>query len=132
MATTATKGLPLNYIVKRRQVFFHPVRSLNFMNALLRDSRIHVAKKVMFVLATMALIVMLVFPGLLEETFLSAILPVLGTILGIPLDVGLNWLSFALVSVHLFRLFPAEIVSEHYNAHILLQKDVALIEADSK
>jgi hypothetical protein len=41
-------------------------------------------------------------------------LPLVGTVLGIPLDAGFDWIALSLVSINLLRIFPADIVSEHY------------------
>jgi hypothetical protein len=112
----------LGAIVKRREVFFHPVRSVCFIKALMLDPRIHASRKVVFVTLIMAMLAVMLFPGVIEESVLSAVLPVLGSILGIPLDLTLNWTSFALLSVTLLRVFPSQIVNEHYLALVKSSK----------
>ena len=119
----------LNGIVKRRHIFFHPIRSCNFVGALMCDQRISRARKVAFVVVTLTVVALMLFPSLVEETFLSAILPILGTILGIPLDLSFNWAALALLSVTLLRIFPSEVVDEHYSTYILLKP---VIEAQAK
>lgn len=108
-------------VVKRRQILFHPVRSLRFVRALMLDRRISLARKAVFVLLVSTMLLLLLFPDIIEESILSTVMPVLGTILGIPLDVGFNWAAFAVVSVYLLRLFPADVVHEIYSAQILRQ-----------
>ena len=71
-------------------------------------------RKVLFFVIILALLAVLFFPDTIDEIGLSVVLPFVGTILGIPLDAGLDWGTFALLSVSLLRIFPAEIVSEHY------------------
>jgi hypothetical protein len=69
---------------------------------------------VLFVGSIAALAAFLFFPDLFSETFLTFVLPAIGTVLGIPLDAGFDWIAFAMVSISLLRYFPSEIVSEHY------------------
>lgn len=109
-------------LVSRRHVFFHPIRTGKFLNAIMRDDRIHTSRKVLFSLLVSALLVILVFPDALEETVISMILPVIGTIIGIPLSLGIDWGTFAVLSVYLLRVFPAEIVNEHYAALVMQGK----------
>ena len=42
-------------------------------------------------------------------------LPLVGTVLGVPIDAGFDWVAFALVSISLLRFFPAPLVAEHYD-----------------
>lgn len=119
------KGPSLKAIARRKEIFFHPVRSVCFVKALLKDPRIHASRKVAFIGLIVLMLAMLFFPDVIEESILSAILPVLGSILGVPLDLSLNWTSFALLSVTLLRVFPSEIVNEHYATYILARPALA-------
>jgi len=60
------------------------------------------------------MLVLLLFPDAFGEVVLSTILPLVGTVLGIPIDVGFDWGVFAIVVVSLLKVFPPELVSEHY------------------
>lgn len=100
---------------KRRDVFFHAIKTGKLVTALFSDRRVPVARKVLFLTAIAALVAVLLFPDILDEAVLSVVLPLVGTVLGIPIDVGFDWVALALIGVSLLRLFPAEIVSEHYN-----------------
>lgn len=99
---------------KRRKIFFHFIKTGKLIGALSRDQRIAAWRKIVFFGALIALLALLLFPDFFDEVVLSVILPFIGTILGIPLDAGFDWLAFALVSVNLLRIFPAEVVGEHY------------------
>lgn len=99
---------------KRRDIFFHAIKTSRLVGALSKDRRIPVIRKVCFFGIILALILILLFPDAIDETILSVALPFVGTILGIPLDAGFDWIALALVSVSLLRIFPAEVVSEHY------------------
>lgn len=119
-----SKLTKLAALVSRRHVFFHPVRTGKFLNAIMRDDRIHLSRKVLFSLLVSALMVILVFPEAVEETVLSTLLPLIGTIIGIPLSVGIDWGTFAVLSVYLLRVFPAAVVNEHYARLVLEGKNV--------
>ena len=97
---------------KSLHLLFHLIKTAKLVGALLRDRRISFMSKAVFVLITAALILVLLFPDV--EIGLSFILPIVGTILGVPLDVGLDWVALALLLPNLLRFFPAEVVAEHY------------------
>ncbi len=78
------------------------------------DRRISLWRKLFFVGSLGGLLVLLFFPDLFGEFFLSTVLPFIGTVAGVPLDAGFDWMVFALVAVNLFRFFPPELVAEYY------------------
>jgi hypothetical protein len=99
---------------RRLDIFFHLFKTLRLVKALTLDRRIPVHRKLLFFGTVGGLLVVLLFPDLISEAFLTAILPVVGTITGVPIDAGFDWLALALVGVNLLRYFPAEVVTEHY------------------
>lgn len=99
---------------RRRDIFLHGIKTVRLLGTLLGEPRIPVVRKFLFLGSVGALVVVLFFPDLFSETLLSVVLPVLGTVLGVPLDAGVDWIAFSLLVVSLLRFFPAEIVSEHY------------------
>lgn len=99
---------------KRFDIFLHAIKTSKLIGVLLCDKRIFVLRKIAFVCLITGLLALLLFPDAFNEVVLSTVLPIVGTILGIPLDAGLDWIAFALLIVNLLRLFPAEIVAEHY------------------
>src|SRR6267142_3224223 len=99
---------------KRFDVFLHGRKTFKLIGVLMTDRRVPVVRKTLFVVSIVVLLGILVFPDAFGEVFLSTILPLLGTVLGIPIDAGFDWLAFALLLVNLLRFFPKEIVDEHY------------------
>ena len=99
---------------KRWKIFFHFIKTGKLIGALSRDRRVAVWRKIAFFGVLIALLAILLFPDFFDEAVLSVVLPLVGTVLGIPLDAGLDWTAFALLSVNLLRIFPAEVVGEHY------------------
>jgi len=108
-ATTQAKAQP-----KRFDIFFHVIKTFRLIGALLIDRRVPFFRKFAFLGLIVFLLVVLFFPDLLGEAFLSTVLPVVGTVLGVPLDAGVDWLAFALLLVNFMHFFPDDIVSEHY------------------
>ncbi len=99
---------------RRLTLFLHAFKTFKLIGALLRDGRISVVRKLLFFGALLFLLVLLLFPDVFGEVFLSVILPLVGTVLGVPIDAGFDWIVFAIAVVSLLRVFPAELVSEHY------------------
>ena len=99
---------------RRLDIFFHLGKTLKLIGALLTDRRIALWRKALFFGSMGGLLVILLFPDVINEVVLSTILPLAGTVLGIPLDAGFNWVAFSMVVVTLLRFFPADLVAEHY------------------
>ncbi len=99
---------------KRRDIFLHGAKALRLIGSLMTDHRISLWRKAIFSCSVAGLLVILLFPDVLNEALLSIILPIVGTILGVPLNVGFDWVVFSLAVVSLLQFFPAELVSEHY------------------
>lgn len=97
---------------RRRDIFFHFPKTVKLIVALIRDRRIPLYRKLAFGAAVLAFLVVAIFPDI--TLGLSFLMPVVGTILGIPLEAGVSWTVFALLVVSLLRVFPASVVSEHY------------------
>ncbi len=98
----------------RLEIFFHLFKTGRLVQALVFDRRVSLWRKAFFFSAIGALLFILLFPDLLNETVMSIVLPLAGTVLGVPLDAGFDWLAFAIAVVTLFRFFPPELVAEHY------------------
>ena len=102
------------YRPRRSDIFFHAFKTLKLIGALIVDRRITLWSKLLFGCAIAGLLALLLFPDAFDEVVLSAILPLVGTLLGVPLDVGFDWLAFALALVPLLHVFPSSFVSGHY------------------
>jgi hypothetical protein len=99
---------------KRFDIFLHLPKTVRLLGALIADRRIPLSQKILFFSIILLLLVALLFPDLLNEAFLTTLLPVLGTLIGVPVDAGVDWIAFAMIVVNLMHIFPAAIVSEHY------------------
>jgi hypothetical protein len=99
---------------RRLDIFLHAGRTIKLIGALLGDRRIPLWRKGAFFVSIGALLFVLLFPDVLNEFVMSTVLPLVGTVLGVPLDAGFDWVAFSMVVVTLLRFFPAELVAEHY------------------
>jgi hypothetical protein len=101
---------------KRFDIFLHGFKTTKLIGSLLKDRRVPVTRKILFLGSIAVLLVILIFPDAVSETFLSVILPVLGTVLGVPIDAGMDWIAFALLIVNFLHFFPEDLVAEHYKS----------------
>jgi hypothetical protein len=99
---------------KRRDIFFHIGKTFRLIGSLLTDRRIPLWRKALFFASVGGLLLLLLFPDVLGEFVMSTVLPLVGTVLGIPLDAGFDWVAFALAIVTLLRFFPPDLLDEHY------------------
>jgi hypothetical protein len=79
---------------------------------------VHWLSKSLYVGALGTLLVALLFPEALGDLIAFIGLPGLGGIadlLGIPTEAGFDWIAFAVAAYNLLRLFPTDIVGEHYD-----------------
>ena len=99
---------------RRFDIFLHVGKTFRLIGQLMKDRRVPVLSKIFFLGTIAILLLLLLFPDALSETVLSAILPVVGTAIGVPIDAGVDWMAFALLLVNMLRVFPEDLVAEHY------------------
>ncbi len=87
----------------RWEIFLHVGKTFKLISAMMFDGRVALWRKLFFVGSIVGLLVVL-----------STVFPIIGTLAGVPLDAGFDWVAFALVALNLFRFFPAELLAEHY------------------
>jgi hypothetical protein len=95
----------------------HFPKTAALATALLQDARVHWLPKLLFVGSIIALLIALFFPEAAAEVVGLGI-PGVGWILdalGIPVDATIDWVVLAVAAFNLLRLFPREIVGEHYD-----------------
>lgn len=97
------------------QMIFHIGRTTRLTGALLRDPRISIFRKLFFLLCIAALVVVVILPADVTQALLESVLPFVGPLLGIPADIAVDWVAAAVAGYNLLRIFPPEIVGEHYD-----------------
>jgi hypothetical protein len=96
-------------------MFVHGGKTIKLVGAVLADPRVHWAQKFAFVGSIGALLLALFFPELIVDAIGGAATAGLFEFIGIPADVVIDWSVFAVAAFNLLKLFPAEIVGEHYD-----------------
>ncbi len=94
----------------------HLPRTLKVARNVLGDARVNVLPKIMFVGGIVALLAALFTPEAFAETV--NLIPGLGQLLGaleLPVDGAVDWIALGIAALNLMRLFPQEVVDEHYN-----------------
>ncbi|HEX8032513.1 MAG TPA: hypothetical protein VF510_01625 [Ktedonobacterales bacterium] len=95
-------------------LLLHIRKTALLINAVLHDARVHWLPKSLF-LGTLSALVIALLGGDVVSEVVSNILPVVGPVLGLPADAGLDWVFFSVAAFNLLKLFPADIVGEHYD-----------------
>jgi len=108
-ATTTATARP-----KPWDLLLHIPRTFRLVGALMRDPRVAFIRKLFFFGSIGVLLVALLLPEALVATLFTGVLPLVGPLLNIPPDAGLDWLALGTASFALLRVFPSEIVSEHF------------------
>jgi len=94
------------------QLLFHVGKTTRLAGALLADPRVTIYRKILFVGSLMILVLALLAPETIGE-LVSAILPLV-PFAEIPADAALDWVAVAVAAYNLLRVFPDEVVAEHY------------------
>jgi hypothetical protein len=112
-ATGPTTHQPPNPL----SMLFHMVRTFSLAGSLLADPRIHPSRKSLFVgILGVLVAAVLGVEGVTEVV--TNLLPVVGQFIGLgelPADAALDWVLVVVAAFNLLRLFPKEIVGEHYD-----------------
>src|SRR5260370_1763096 len=96
---TSSPGIPPVFNGKRTRprrfdIFCHAAKTGRLIKALTTDRRVALWRKALFFHSTVALLIILLFPDALNEVVLSTVFPLVGTLLGVPLNAGSRWLPF--------------------------------------
>jgi hypothetical protein len=104
----ATSGVnPLSMLL-------HLGKTFALTGAVLSDRRVHWLPKMAFIGMIGALMAGLIFPEMAVDAL--AVIPTAGLdLLGIPAEAGIDWMVFGVAAFNLLKLFPADIVGEHYD-----------------
>ncbi len=98
------------------QSIIHLPRTLKIAGNVLKDARVSIMPKIMFIGGIVALLVALLTPEAFAEFI--AVVPGLGdllALLGIPIDGAVDWIALGLAAFNLMKLFPQDVVNEHFD-----------------
>jgi len=99
------------------KMFFHMRKTAALANAVLHDERVHWMPKLVFLTGIGALALAVLMPELGIDSIL-AMFPGPGwaaDVLGIPAEGVFDWVVAAVAAYNMLKIFPAEIVGEHYD-----------------
>lgn len=99
-------------------LLFHIGKTSALVGSILHDSRVSWIPKTVFLTCITALLAAIILPELGVDAGFFLALPGVGAgldVLGIPVDATFDWTVFAVAAFNLLKLFPTEIVGEHYD-----------------
>lgn len=98
-------------------LLLHARKTVGLAAAVLQDARVHWLPKVLYLVSVVTLLLAVLFP----ETLADVIAMITGPFgflfdgVSLPIDFSLDWVAFAVATYNLLRIFPSEIVGEHYD-----------------
>ncbi|SRR5579875_473154 len=98
-------------------LMFHIPKTFSLVKSVFSDARVHWFPKIVFMLSLGVLLLALLTPEAFAEIVGAIGLPLTAPleILGIPVDGTIDWAVLGIAAFNLLRLFPSQVVSEHYN-----------------
>lgn len=117
--SSATNSQPTTTkTVRQASLLFHLGKTAALIAAIMKDVRVHWLPKLFFFGVLGALLLALLFPESAAELFGLGI-PGIGwafDALGIPIDATIDWAVLGVAAFNLLKLFPKEVVGEHYDS----------------
>ena len=95
----------------------HIPKTIGLTTAVLQDARVHWFPKLVFLGSLATLLLALLFPETASE-IIGLGIPGVGwtlDVLGLPVDASIDWIALSVAAFNLLRLFPTDIVGEHYD-----------------
>jgi hypothetical protein len=99
-------------------LLLHVPKALGLTTAVLQDARVHWFPKLVFLGSLGTLLLALLFPESIADVLALVGIPGLGALFdlaGLPAEASLDWVALTVAAFNLLKLFPAEIVGEHYD-----------------
>jgi hypothetical protein len=115
MMSNSTTGTTTQVKPKQLALLLHLRKTVSLIGAVLSDPRVHWIRKTLFLSTIGVLIVALIGGDTVNEILDSFVLPFVGPVLGLPIDGTFDWIALSVAAYNLLKLFPAEIVGEHYD-----------------
>lgn len=114
------------------QALVHLPRTLKVAGGVLADARVSVLPKALFLGSVAFVLAALLTPEALAEFI--AVIPGLGDLLALgflPVDGAIDWITLGIVALNMMKLFPQDIVNEHFDAAVAKGKPTGrVVDAD--
>lgn len=98
-------------------MLFHLAKTFALTGSLLSDQRVHPARKAVFITVMGVLIAAALGVDAAGEV-VTNLFPIVGQFVGLgelPVDAVVDWVVVSVAAFNLLKLFPAELVGEHYD-----------------
>ena len=98
-------------------MLFHLAKTFALTGSLLADGRVHPARKAVFMTIMGVLIAAALGVDAAGE-LVTNLFPIVGQMVGVaelPVDAVVDWVVISVAAFNLLKLFPAELVGEHYD-----------------
>ncbi len=123
----------MNSKINAYQAIAHLPRTIKVAGAVMRDKRVNFIPKTLFMGSIIAIIALVVAPETVIDNAMLLV-PGLGELfnaIGIPVEAAGDWLALGIAALNLMRLFPQEIVNEHFDAAVAKGKpNGPVVDAD--
>lgn len=95
-------------------LLIHIGKTVRLIWACITDPNINDFRKLLFILSAIASGICIFFMDVLPDWLAGIIIPLIGFVAGIPIDLVADWLLIPLVIIGLIKLFPKDRVAFHY------------------
>lgn len=96
------------------EMAWHPFKTARFVNALRRDPRVSLLRKLLYLAPLLILLVALLLPEGVVAAGVALLVPFVGPLVNLPADAALDWVAFGLAAYALLGVLPKSIVAEHH------------------
>ena len=110
----------------------HLPRTLKIASNVMKDARVSIMPKIMFIGGIVALLLALLAPETLADIAVAIPGVTAGLdLIGIPIEGAVDWLAIGIAALNLMKLFPQEVVNEHYDNAVAHSKPSGpIVDAD--
>jgi predicted permease len=96
------------------ELVLHPIQTVRFMEALRRDPRFSLVRKLLYLAPLLILLVAVLLPEGIVATAVAVLVPLVGPLVNLPTDAAIDWVVLGLAAYALLGIFPAAVVREHH------------------
>jgi hypothetical protein len=96
------------------EMAWHPFKTARFVNALRRDPRVSLLRKLLYIAPLLILLIALLLPEGVIAAGVALVVPLVGPLINLPADAVLDWIVLGLVAYALLGVLPRSIVAEHH------------------
>jgi hypothetical protein len=92
----------------------HPIKTLRFVNDLRKDPHISPARKLLYLVPMLLLLLAVLLPEGIIAGLVAVALPLVGPAINLPADAVIDWVFLGIAAYALLGIFPRAVVAEHH------------------